>query len=49
MSICEAQCGFIYRMEAGAMRAMAEIGVPPALAEYRRNHSHTGGATTPSI
>ena len=47
MSICEAQCGFIYRMEAGAMRAMAEIGVPPALAEYRRNHSHTGGATTP--
>jgi len=47
MHICEAQCGFIYRMEAGVMRAMAEIGVPPALAEYRRNHLHTGGATTP--
>ena len=46
MRICEAQCGFIYRMEAGVMRAMAEIGVPPALAEYRRNHPHTGGATT---
>ena len=29
------------------MRAMAEIGVPPALAEYRRQHLHTGGATTP--
>ena len=49
MRICEAQCGFIYRMEAGAMRAMAEIGVPPAFAEYRRIHQHTGGATTPSI
>jgi two-component system, NtrC family, sensor kinase len=47
MGICEAQCGFIYQMEAGVMRAMAEIGVPPALAEYRRNRSHTGGATTP--
>ena len=47
MRICEAQCGFIYRMEAGAMHAMAEIGVPPALAEYRRHHMHTGGATTP--
>ena len=29
MRICESQCGFIYQMEAGAMRAMAEIGVPP--------------------
>ena len=47
MSICAAQCGFIYKMEAGALRAMAEIGVPPALAEYRRQHFHTGGATTP--
>jgi GAF domain-containing protein len=47
MRICEAQCGFIYRMEAGAMRVMAEIGVPPALADYRRQHTHTGGATTP--
>ena len=47
MRICEAQCGFIYRVEAGGMRAMAEIGVPPALAEYRRSHPHTGGATTP--
>jgi two-component system NtrC family sensor kinase len=47
MRICTAQCGFIYKMEAGAMRAMAEIGVPPALAEYRRQHLHTGGATTP--
>ena len=47
MRICAAQCGFIYKMEAGAMRAMAEIGVPPALAEYRRQHFHTGGATTP--
>jgi GAF domain-containing protein len=44
--ICEAQCGFIYGMEAGVMRAMAEIGVPPALAEYRRNNPHTGGPTT---
>jgi GAF domain-containing protein len=47
MRLCEAQCGFIYQMEQGAMRAMAEIGVPPALAEYRRHHLHTGGATTP--
>jgi two-component system NtrC family sensor kinase len=47
MHICEAQCGFIYQMDAGAMRVMAEIGVPPALAEYRRQHTHTGGATTP--
>ena len=47
MRICTAQCGFIYKMEAGAMRAMAEIGVPPAFAEYRRQHLHTGGATTP--
>jgi GAF domain-containing protein len=47
MGLCEAQCGFIYQMERGAMRAMAEIGVPPALAEYRRHHLHTGGATTP--
>src|SRR5450631_1596228 len=47
MRICAAQCGFIYKMEAGAMRAMAEIGVPPALAEYRQQHFHTGGATTP--
>ena len=47
MRICAAQCGFIYKMGAGAMRAMAEIGVPPALAEYRRQHLHTGGATTP--
>jgi two-component system NtrC family sensor kinase len=47
MRICEAQCGFIYRMEAGAMHAMAEIGVPPAFAEYRRHHMHTGGSTTP--
>jgi hypothetical protein len=27
MRICEAQCGFIYRMEAGVMRLMAEIDV----------------------
>jgi len=47
MRICEADCGFIYRIEAGAMRTMAELGVPPALAEYRRHHAHTGGATTP--
>jgi GAF domain-containing protein/anti-sigma regulatory factor (Ser/Thr protein kinase) len=47
MHLCEAQCGFIYQIEQGAMRAMAEIGVPPALAEYRRHHLHTGGATTP--
>jgi two-component system, NtrC family, sensor kinase len=46
MRLCEAQCGFIYRMEAGVMRVMAEIGVPSAFAEYRRNHLHTGGATT---
>ena len=47
MRICEAQCGFIYRMEAGVMGVMAEIGVTPALAEYRRNHpTHTGGPTT---
>ena len=47
MRICEADCGFIYRMDAGAMVTMAELGVPPALAEYRRHHAHTGGATTP--
>jgi two-component system, NtrC family, sensor kinase len=48
MRLCEAQCGFIYQMEQGAMRAVAEIGVPPAFAEYRRHHLHTGGATTPA-
>jgi two-component system NtrC family sensor kinase len=48
MHLCEAQCGFIYQLEMGAMRAMAEIGVPPAFAEYRRNHLHTGGAGTPA-
>jgi two-component system NtrC family sensor kinase len=48
MSLCEAQCGFIYQMEQGAMRAVAEIGVPPAFAEYRRNNLHTGGAATPA-
>jgi GAF domain-containing protein len=47
MRLCEAQCGFIYQMEQGAMRAMAEIGVPPAFAEYRRHNLHTGGAATP--
>jgi two-component system, NtrC family, sensor kinase len=46
MRICEAQCGFIFRIEAGVMRSMAEIGVPSAFAEYRRNHLHTGGAAT---
>jgi GAF domain-containing protein len=46
MRICEAQCGFIYRIEAGVMRTMAEVGVPRAFAEYRRNHPHTGGAKT---
>ena len=29
------------------MQAIAEIGVPPALAEYRRNHLAHGRATTP--
>src|SRR5690349_2971555 len=48
MRLCEAQCGFIYQMEQGAMRAVAEIGVPAAFAEYRRNNLHTGGATTPA-
>ena len=48
MRLCEAQCGFIYQIEEGAMRAVAEIGVPPAFAEYRRHHLHTGGATTPA-
>jgi two-component system, NtrC family, sensor kinase len=48
MSLCEAQCGFIYQLEAGAMRAVAEIGVPPAFAEYRRRNLHTGGAGTPA-
>jgi signal transduction histidine kinase len=48
MRLCEAQCGFIYQMEQGAMRAVAEIGVPPAFAEYRRQHLHTGGAATPA-
>ncbi len=48
MHLCEAQCGFIYQMDQGAMRAVAEIGVPPAFAEYRRNHLHTGGAATPA-
>jgi GAF domain-containing protein len=47
MRLCEAQCGFIYQMELGAMRAVAEIGVPPAFTEYRRNNLHTGGAATP--
>jgi GAF domain-containing protein len=48
MRLCEAQCGFIYQIEQGAMRAVAEIGVPPAFAEYRRHNLHTGGATTPA-
>ncbi|HZT51472.1 MAG TPA: GAF domain-containing protein, partial [Stellaceae bacterium] len=47
MRICEAQCGFIYRPEGNRMRAVAESGVPPAFAEYRRTHAHTGGAATP--
>ncbi len=47
MRLCEAQCGFIYQGEQGAMRAVAEIGVPRAFAEYRRKHLHTGGAATP--
>jgi GAF domain-containing protein len=47
MRLCEAQCGFIYQGEEGAMRAVAEIGVPRAFAEYRRQHLHTGGAATP--
>jgi two-component system, NtrC family, sensor kinase len=48
MRLCEAQCGFIYQMEQGAMRAVAEIGVPPAFAEYRLKNLHTGGAATPA-
>ncbi len=48
MRLCESQCGFIYQMEQGAMRAVAEIGVPPAFAEYRRNNLHTGGTATPA-
>jgi signal transduction histidine kinase len=44
MRLCEADCGFIYRIEGGAMVLMADRGVPPALAEYRRNHPHTGGS-----
>lgn len=48
MRLCEAQCGFIYQMEQGAMRAVAEIGVPAAFAEYRKHNLHTGGATTPA-
>jgi two-component system NtrC family sensor kinase len=47
MRLCEAQSGFIYQGEQGAMRAVAEIGVPRAFAEYRRQHLHTGGAATP--
>jgi GAF domain-containing protein len=47
MRLCEAQCGFIYQGEEGATRAVAEIGVPQAFAEYRRQHLHTGGAATP--
>ncbi len=47
MRLCEAQCGFIYQGEQGAMRAVAEIGVPRAFAEYRRQNLHTGGAATP--
>ncbi|MGY4503115.1 two-component system NtrC family sensor kinase [Bradyrhizobium sp. GM24.11] len=48
MHLCEAHCGFIYQMEQGSMRAVAEIGVPPAFAEYRRTHLHTGGTATPA-
>jgi GAF domain-containing protein len=48
MRLCEAQCGFIYQIEQGAMRAVAEIGVPAAFAEYRKHNLHTGGATTPA-
>ena len=47
MRLCEAQRGFIYQGEQGAMRAVAEIGVPRAFAEYRRQNLHTGGAATP--
>ena len=47
MRICEAQCGFIYRVEAGVMRAMAEIGVPPALAEYHRESPAYGRCKDP--
>ncbi|MCK1305852.1 MULTISPECIES: GAF domain-containing protein [unclassified Bradyrhizobium] len=48
MSLCEADCGFIYQMEQGAMRAVVEAGVPAAFAEYRRQNLHTGGAATPA-
>jgi two-component system NtrC family sensor kinase len=48
MRLCEADCGFIYQMEQGAMRAVAEAGVPAAFAEYRRQNLHTGGAATPA-
>ena len=44
MRICEAQCGFIYRVEAGEMHLMAESDLPPPYAEYRRSHPHSGGA-----
>ena len=47
MRICEAQCGFIYRLEGRDLISMADQGVPPALAEFRRAHPHTGGAATP--
>ena len=47
MRLCEAQCGFIYQGEQGAMQAVAEIGVPRAFSEYRRQNLHTGGAATP--
>ena len=43
MRICEAQCGVIHSMDEEGMHLMAEAGVPPAFAEYRRTHPHAGG------
>ncbi len=46
MRLCEAQCGYIYRMEQDQIVPVAERGVPPAYAEFRRNRPHSGGPGT---
>jgi GAF domain-containing protein len=46
MRLCEAQSGLIYGIDANGVRTMADLGVPPALAAYRRSHPPTGGSGT---
>ncbi|MFZ2145145.1 MAG: hypothetical protein WAV78_50895, partial [Xanthobacteraceae bacterium] len=43
--ICDATFGFLFRMEDGVVRAVAMIGVPPALAAFMRGGRRPGPNT----